>query len=1056
MGNATNLELVQRLYRALLNTADAVLQAATESEMCDKTCADLVCDTLFQAVWIGRKDDSDRLQVLSCMGVGTQGVTNLKFSFYESMPQFPVAVEAWDRQTLVYSNDELREQQNTPWYDFLSRNQWRAVLAVPIWRGGERWAVISFVSARTDMFDEQCIGLCQKVAELLGHALDKLDAQKRLEKLQNEEARRARHDALTGLPNRLALEEYMPQAMARAVRQGSSVAVGMMDLDDFKQVNDGYGHEAGDRLLQTLARRLQEHIRHTDYVARLGGDEFVIVLENLDPLLRVTQATKILDNVHKAVETPFPITNGAFAVVGMTLGLALYPVDGEDPDTLLRRADAAMYLSKQNKASRENWWCLASNALQMQAEESVQQVSFNPYGPEAAELLVRAKAFLGRIRQNFIECFYDSLGKMSEAQAVLSVLTPEQLDKLKHQQGAHLDFLLSAETQQQDILKLANKLGAIHTLCGISPALLGEAYSIYRRLLIDSLDKALLRAYDRYHILLTTEMRLQDDKGAQLEAGQAVEEKYFSLLSSRLPVAGCVWPDVSGQGVKALGSLPGIEAVLLFRMNPSGELVVEHSGGRVGAKLTERLKEKISQPVVNAQSVFGNSVTGLAWRTRQQQTCASYSIDPNAAPWRGIMADLGICSSISIPVSMEEEQVAVVLALFGAYPNQFETQRMQQFARSLQHRWEQMWMRCCFQRGSAVTEEQSCYLRDRLFSDGLRMYVQPIVNLRTGELLELEALVRIQDTNGTIIEPGSFLSLLGQNELDRLFHMGLEECLTLLERWQNQGHVLNLAINMPPTYLLNEDGPAWVGSALQRHNIRPEQLTVELLETQMIDPTIQDIAIQKFKAVGVKIAIDDLGSGYSNLLRLSSLPFDIIKVDQGLLRNIRTAPLQTFSMVKSVLDMGIDFHELVIVEGLEDDDVLEAIYHLGCRYGQGYGISPPMPPEHFSEWYAAYRVKAHSVRYTAELVSDLGVLAYHWMSTRGGQSVSRHPLHACLITQWLAAQGLAGSEAAHWHEECHHGNDPVEASRKFVEWLVQRIAMAHKEHLDAADVAKAE
>lgn len=284
--------------------------------------------------------------------------------------------------------------------------------------------------------------------------------------------------------------------------------------------------------------------------------------------------------------------------------------------------------------------------------------------------------------------------------------------------------------------------------------------------------------------------------------------------------------------------------------------------------------------------------------------------------------------------------------------------------------------------------------------------------------------------------------------------MGLEESLSLLQQWQKDGQIINLAVNMPPTYLLNEDGPAWVESALQRYNIRPEQLTVELLETQMIDPTIQDIAIQKFKAVGVKIAIDDLGSGYSNLLRLSSLPFDIIKVDQGLLRNIRTAPLQTFSMVKSVLDMGIDFHELVIVEGLEDDDVIEAIYHLGCRFGQGYGISPPMPPEHFVKWHAEYRVKAHSCSYAKELVSDLGVLSYHWMSTRGGQSASRHSLRHSLITHWLAARGLEGSDAAQWHEQCHYGDDPVGASRKFIGWLVKRIAEANQERLSLVEEPK--
>ena len=111
MENAANLDLVQRLYRALLNTADAVLQASTESEMCDKTCSDLVCDVLFQAVWFGRKDATDTLHILSCTGAGTAAIANLKFSLHENMPQFPVAVDAFVWQTSVYSNAVLKGQK---------------------------------------------------------------------------------------------------------------------------------------------------------------------------------------------------------------------------------------------------------------------------------------------------------------------------------------------------------------------------------------------------------------------------------------------------------------------------------------------------------------------------------------------------------------------------------------------------------------------------------------------------------------------------------------------------------------------------------------------------------------------------------------------------------------------------------------------------------------------------------------------------------------------------------------------------------------------------------
>lgn len=557
--------------------------------------------------------------------------------------------------------------------------------------------------------------------------------------------------------------------------------------------------------------------------------------------------------------------------------------------------------------------------------------------------------------------------------------------------------------------------------------------------MIDSLDKAMLRAYDRYHILLTTEVRLQDDKGAQLKAAQIIEQSYFSILFDRGPVSGRIWPDISKNGMEALARLPGIQAVLLFRMNPAGALIVEHSAGKKGTALVEKIYKKVGQSVITSKSQCQGSITGLAWRTRRQHSCASYTTDPRGANWREMMEYLGIRSSLSIPILSEEEQLAVVLTVFGAYPNQFETQRMKQFARSLQYRWEQLWVRCSSQRGVAVTEERSCYLRDRLFNGGLCMYVQPIVHLQTGELLKVEALARIIDVDGTVIEPSGFLSLLGQGELDRLFQMGLEDGLTSVRKWREKGEYIKLAINMPPTYLMNKEGPDWVSGILKHYDMPPENLTIELLETPGIETTLQDNAIKRYKELGVKIAIDDLGSGYSNLLRLSSFSFNVIKIDQSILRNISLSPLQTFSMIKSVLEMGSEFHEQVIVEGLEYPDVIEAIYHLGCRCGQGFGISPPVPPEKLLEWKSNYQKHIKDWSPDKRLLSDLGALAYHWMSTRGGVSLSKHSYRACLITEWLQAQGLADTEMAEWHRECHYGPDPVTASHKFTTWLVKRI-----------------
>ncbi|GBQ38349.1 hypothetical protein CFR79_10940 [Komagataeibacter saccharivorans] len=692
--DVTSRDVAQRLYHALVNTADAVLQASSDTEMCARACSDLVHDTLFHAVWIGRMEPGYRLNVIARAGEGTDGMDALDLRAMDEVPVPLVAARAWKTEALAYSNDELGEQAQAPWFDFVRRNQWRAVLSTPIWRGGSTWMVITFVSPQPHIFDAQSIALCQRVAHLLGHALDTLDAKQRVEKLQVEESQRARHDPLTGLPNRLALEEYMPLALARARRQGTAVGVSMLDLDDFKLVNDSYGHEAGDVLLQELARRMRAGLRQTDYIARLGGDEFVIIIDDLDPLVPVAQATTVLDQLHVAVESPFQVTPESRAVVGMTLGLALYPLDGEDPDTLLRRADAAMYQSKVTKATRKTWWCLASATVaRPPTDNAPETIAFDAYGPEAAELLTRARSFLARIRHDFMERFDDLIGETPDGKRILSVFTAEELAHLKEQQLKHLGFLLAPETTRQDIVAIAGRIGTVHALSGLTPTLLSESYSIYRRLLIDRLDKAMLRASEQYHILLTTEIRIQDDKGAQLQAGQVVEQTYFSLLSENLPVTDRSLTDATAQEMEDFGQLPGIQAAMLFRASASGQLVVTGTGGPQAQKLGNAMLPVLAQPITEPDPSFNQSVTGIAWRSRQRQHCASYVTDPRVVVWRDVMKHLGIVSSLSIPIRGNDGQVMAVLTVYGAYPNQFESLLMQQFASGLQQRWEQIWQR---------------------------------------------------------------------------------------------------------------------------------------------------------------------------------------------------------------------------------------------------------------------------------------------------------------------------------------------------------------------------
>lgn len=161
-------------------------------------------------------------------------------------------------------------------------------------------------------------------------------------------AHQANFDTLTGLANRNLLQDRLHQAIATARRDGSSVAAIFLDVDNFKVVNDNFGHRVGDELLQKIAARLTGIVRESDTVARLGGDEFVLVMHSESGELHAVESdiTAMVDKVHAAVSLPMQMEGRPMRPT-ISIGVSLYPHDGNDADTLLRHADAAMYRAKE-------------------------------------------------------------------------------------------------------------------------------------------------------------------------------------------------------------------------------------------------------------------------------------------------------------------------------------------------------------------------------------------------------------------------------------------------------------------------------------------------------------------------------------------------------------------------------------------------------------------------------------------------------------------------------------------------------------------------------------
>jgi diguanylate cyclase (GGDEF)-like protein/PAS domain S-box-containing protein len=215
-------------------------------------------------------------------------------------------------------------------------------------KDGSRFDVSLTISAITDASGE--IVAASTIARDI---TKRKQAEESARRLAAELQHKAYHDALTGLPNRTLFADRLRQALARARRYGNRVAVLLADVNGFKQINDTYGHHAGDAVLIEIARRFQARVRRTDTVARWGGDEFSAVLTDVRAPADAARAT---EHLIAAFREPMLIA-GRELTVTVTIGVSLFPTDAEEPDDLLRRADHAMYRADL-QGDRENAFVL--------------------------------------------------------------------------------------------------------------------------------------------------------------------------------------------------------------------------------------------------------------------------------------------------------------------------------------------------------------------------------------------------------------------------------------------------------------------------------------------------------------------------------------------------------------------------------------------------------------------------------------------------------------------------------------------------------------------------
>ncbi|MFJ4391400.1 putative bifunctional diguanylate cyclase/phosphodiesterase [Pseudomonas soli] len=253
------------------------------------------------------------------------------------------SISGYSREELLGANHRiLNSGLHEPSF-FLE--MWRALAAGRVWKGeicnrAKDGSLYWVDSTMVPLIDPHT----GKVRKYVSIRFDVTEKRQLLHTLQW----RVGHDVLTGLPNRAYLSDLLNQALAFSRRESIPLAVCMLDLDGFKAVNDGYGHATGDLLLVEVAQRLQNILRGGDAVARLSGDEFVLILRHIEGPQQLDAA---LRRILQALAAPYTVREHPLSL-SASIGVTLFPQDDEDADTLVRHADQAMYVAKQQGRNR--------------------------------------------------------------------------------------------------------------------------------------------------------------------------------------------------------------------------------------------------------------------------------------------------------------------------------------------------------------------------------------------------------------------------------------------------------------------------------------------------------------------------------------------------------------------------------------------------------------------------------------------------------------------------------------------------------------------------------
>ncbi|MGO8800638.1 MAG: GAF domain-containing protein [Roseiarcus sp.] len=338
-------ERLTRMFAALSATNEAIMRARTRNELFQLVCEAAVHGGRFASTIIALTEpDSDFLRVVAWAGPNGEMQKTVKIATTADRPEGRgLSGTAFRTLQPCIFNDYLADERGAAFHERARREGNKAGAALPLLSHGQAAGVLVFMSSERDAFTPELVELLARLASNVSFALDNFARADEKARADERIKYLATHDGLTDLPNRASFNQLLHASIESARRLDRSFAVLFIDIDRFKVINDSLGHDAGDALLVETGNRLRRCLRAGDVVARLGGDEFVVILEHASEAKQVEVAARKILSV---VGQPMQLC-GLECRATASIGIAMFPSDGDDELTLTKNADMAMYRAKE-------------------------------------------------------------------------------------------------------------------------------------------------------------------------------------------------------------------------------------------------------------------------------------------------------------------------------------------------------------------------------------------------------------------------------------------------------------------------------------------------------------------------------------------------------------------------------------------------------------------------------------------------------------------------------------------------------------------------------------